>query len=106
MPIRVTVEVEERRALTLHIARITDSIERKPGKENTYAVIVTDKMRADPLLDAKYRDETPHPGEWEKSPVRFQHTYGEGLETCVSKALLAYQEHENQRKAKQENNSL
>lgn len=75
MPIHITIELNDRVIERLHIARISNSSSRAPGRVHQYSIL---KQEHAPTNDAG----------WEAG-THFTHQYGDGLETCIRKGLEA-----------------
>jgi hypothetical protein len=73
MPIRVTIEVNEREVETIHISREHKKI--NVDGPNIYNVV-----RQEPI--PSYR-------EWTDNGIQFEHINGEGILVCVDKAIQA-----------------
>lgn len=71
MPIKAVVTVNETHITTIQIARVKGT-GMKPGDVNVYAVVET--------------EEPPWKINWDEAP-KFEHIYGEGVTTCVAKAI-------------------
>lgn len=75
MPLKVTIELNDRTLSTLHIARISKSSGRNQHQEYEYSVI---KQASAPVSDEEWMSGTP-----------FIHAYGDAVEICVRKAIEA-----------------
>ena len=85
MPIQVYIEVNGKPIESIHISRETRA---KRTDVNIYTAV---RKEATPATDYKSRAhaEMPSYREWEDDGVRFEHTYGDGVEILVQKAIEA-----------------
>lgn len=74
MPIHVEIRANEQVVQHLHIARLGNKLHRTVGTVNRYAAV----LGAEPVTYA----------EWEAG-IHFTHTYGDGVEVLVQRALNA-----------------
>lgn len=72
MPLHVEIKVNEKNINSIHIGRMSGGTNH--SSVNTYMVVMGEKP-------TKYDD-------WMKG-VKFTHTYGDGAEICVMKAIQA-----------------
>jgi hypothetical protein len=74
---------------TVHIGRLKGSTD--PGSVNTYSAVAKES-KVTALPDGRrYTIDYPTNHEWDNGAI-FHHRYGEGIESCVAKALAALAE--------------
>jgi len=84
MPIQVYIEVNGRPVTTVHIGRIRG--EAKADALNVYTAVAKES-KVTALPDGRrYTIDYPTNHEWDNGAV-FEHRYGDGIESCVAKAL-------------------
>lgn len=89
MPIHIDVKINHRLIERIHVSRLTKN-GMSSTSVNEYAVVVGEKKRIrlpDSLIDTMEFPECPDWLEWEESPNRFMHSYGDDAIVCVLKAL-------------------
>jgi len=92
MPIQVHIEVNGRPIETIHIGR--DSGGTNPDDLNTYLVLKKPALEGTRLTSRAF-DVEPSYREWTAEGKSFEHRYGDGIETCVRKAIEALEANDN-----------
>lgn len=92
MPLHVDVKINDEIIERFHIGRFGDT-GTAVGNTYDYRVVVGEKELLPPeeYTFAKREDFPKEPGflDWEETPIRFNHRYGDGALVCVLKALAA-----------------
>jgi hypothetical protein len=91
MPIQVYIEVNGRPVTTVHIGRLKGSTD--PGSVNTYSAVAKDSKVTALPEGRRYTTDYPTNHEWDNGAI-FEHRYGDGIESCVAKALDELTKHQ------------
>lgn len=99
MPLHIDMRINEKLLRRIHIARMTSN-GMNSDSINEYAVVLgLPKNNHEGGLERKLFSEEPEQWEWDLSPIRFTHRYGDSELICLSKAIIVIQEYELANKA-------